>query len=119
MSVESTPDVSQAQRLSRARAARKEVEAGIGPGCPAWDRPVVPLAPELEQLLPEGRRRGQVLSVTGATSLMLALASWASAAGSWTAAIGMPTVGVVAAARRGIELSRLALIPHPGAHAVE
>ena len=119
MSAESTPDASQAQRLSRARAALKEVETRIGAGRPAWDRPVFPLAPELERLLPEGLRRGQVLSVTGATSLMLALASRASAAGSWTAAIGMPTVGVVAAARRGIELSRLALIPHPGAQAVE
>lgn len=119
MSVESTPDVSQAQRLSRARAALKEVEARIGMERPAWDRPVFPLAPELERLLPDGLRRGQVLSVTGATSLMLALASQASAAGSWTAAIGMPTVGVVAAARRGIALERFALIPHPGAQAVE
>ena len=119
MSVESTPDVSQAQRLSRARAALKEVEARIGTGRPAWDRPMFPLAPELEQLLPEGLKRGQVVSVTGATSLMLALASRASAAGSWTAAIGMPTVGVVAAARRGIVLERFALIPHPGAQAVE
>jgi hypothetical protein len=31
--------------------------------------------------------------------------------------IGMPSVGVVAAARRGIELERLALVPHPGAQA--
>src|SRR5690554_1973593 len=119
MTVESTPEVSQQQRLNRARAALKGVEARIGAGRPAWDRPVFPLAPELERLLPEGLRRGQVVAVTGATSLMLALAARASAAGSWTAAIGMPTVGVVAAARRGIELSRLALIPHPGAHAVE
>lgn len=119
MSVESTPDVSQAQRLSRARAALKEVEARIGMERPAWDRPVFPLAPELEVLLPQGLRRGQVLTVTGATSLMLALVARASAAGSWTAAIGMPTVGVVAAARRGIVLERLALIPHPGAQAVE
>src|SRR5690554_3265488 len=119
MSVESTPDVSQAQRLSRARAALKEVETRIGAGRPAWDRPVFPLAPELEKLLPEGLRRGQVISVTGATSIMLALAARASAAGSWTAAIGMPAVGVVAAARRGIALERFALIPHPGAQAVE
>lgn len=119
MSVDSTPEVSQAQRLSRARAALKEVEMRMGTGRPAWDRPVLPLAPELEPLLPEGLRRGQVISVTGATSLMLALVAQASAAGSWTAAIGMPTVGVVAAARRGITLERFALIPHPGAQAVE
>jgi len=45
------------------------------------------------------------------------LVAEASREGSWTAMIGMPQVGVVAAARRGIELARLALIPHPGAQA--
>jgi hypothetical protein len=119
MPPETTPDASQEERLGRARAALKGVETRIGAGREAWDRPALPLAAELDQLLPEGLRRGQVVSVTGATSLMIALAAEASRAGSWTAAIGMPTVGVVAAARRGIELSRLALIPHPGAQAAD
>ncbi|MFW2514108.1 hypothetical protein ACNI3K_10055 [Demequina sp. SO4-13] len=119
MSTPTDPDASQQQRLSRARAALKGVETRIGAGRPAEDRPVLPLAPELESLLPEGLGRGQVISVTGATSLMLMLAADASAAGSWTAAIGMPTVGVVAAARRGIALERFALIPHPGAQAAQ
>ncbi len=117
--VSSTSDVSQEQRLSRARAALKGVEMRIGAARPAWDQPALPLASELTSLLPEGLKRGQVVTVTGATSLMLALAAQASAAGSWTAAIGMPTIGVVSAARRGIALERLALIPHPGAQAVQ
>jgi len=58
-----------------------------------------------------------VVSVTGSTSLILALMAEASRAGSWVAMVGMPQVGVVAAARRGIDLARLALIPHPGIHA--
>ncbi len=119
MSTETDPDASRQQRLSRARAALKGVETRIGTARPAHERPVLPLASELEPVLPDGLGRGQVISVTGATSLMLALASAASAAGSWTAAIGMPTVGVVAAARRGIALERLALIPHPGAQAAQ
>ncbi|GIG54443.1 hypothetical protein [Demequina activiva] len=119
MPIETTPDASQEERLSRARAALKGVETRIGAAREAWDRPALPLTADLTELMPEGLRRGQVVAVTGATSLMLALAAEASRAGSWTAAIGMPTVGVVAAARRGIELSRLALIPHPGAQAAD
>ena len=119
MPIETTPDASQEERLSRARAALKGVETRIGAAREVWDRPALPLAADLAELMPEGLRRGQVVAVTGATSLMLALATEASRAGSWTAAIGMPTVGVVAAARRGIELSRLALIPHPGAQAAD
>ncbi|MFV0632689.1 MAG: hypothetical protein ACK5NO_01190 [Demequina sp.] len=107
------------ERLSRARAALAGVEARIGTTREAWDRPMLPLASELEPLLPEGLCRGQVVEVSGATSLMLALAAGASREGSWTVAIGMPAVGVVAAARRGVDLSRFALIPHPGAQAAE
>ncbi|WP_084040131.1 hypothetical protein [Demequina sp. NBRC 110053] len=119
MTTETTPGASQAERLSRARAALAGVQARIGVDAHAGERPVLPLDQHLASLLPEGLRRGQVVAVTGATSLMLALAAQASREGSWTAAIGMPTVGVVAAARRGIDLSRLALIPHPGAQAAE
>ena len=119
MPIEPTPNPSQEERLSRARAALKGVETRLGAAREAWDRPALPLTADLAELMPEGLRRGQVVAVTGATSLMLALAAEASRAGSWTAAIGMPTVGVVAASRRGIELSRLALIPHPGAQAAD
>ena len=112
-----TPDASQQERLSRARAALRQVETRVGTDRQAWSRPSMPLAAELEELLPQGLRRGQVVSVTGSTSLMLALAAEASREGSWTAAIGMPAVGVVAAARRGMVLDRLALIPHPGVQA--
>ena len=69
-------------------------------------------------LLPGGTlRRGTVVAVEGATSLVLALIARASREGSWSAIVGMPQVGVVAAARRGVDLARLALVPHPGAEA--
>lgn len=78
----------------------------------------LPVSDDVATLLP-GRilRRGTVVAVEGSTSLVLALISRASREGSWTAIVGMPQVGVVAAARRGIDLSRLALVPHPGAEA--
>lgn len=104
-------------RLARARAALDGVQRRVGTTREHWDAPVLPLAPMLDQVLPHGLRRGRVVSVTGSTSLMLALASAASAEGSWTAAIGMPALGAVAAARRGLDLARVALVPHPGAQA--
>jgi hypothetical protein len=69
-------------------------------------------------LLPgQALRRGTAVAVEGSTSLLLALVARASQEGSWTAIVGMPEVGVVAAATRGIDLARLALVPHPGAEA--
>jgi hypothetical protein len=50
----------------------------------------------------------------GSTSLMLALLAEASRAGSWCAIVGMPELGVAAAAELGVALERLALVPFPG-----
>src|SRR6266540_4078191 len=47
----------------------------------------------------------------------LALVAGASAAGSWVVAVGLPDLGVVAAAEAGIVLERLALVPRAGAAA--
>ena len=117
-------DVSlQSARLEKARAALASVQTRVGTnrsfgtGAECWDAPTLPLAPALSDVLPTGLRRGQVVAVQGSTSLVLALVAEASREGSWAAMIGMPSVGVVAAARRGIELARLALVPHPGAQA--
>ncbi|SEJ69319.1 hypothetical protein [Demequina mangrovi] len=104
-------------RLARAREALAGVQRRVGTTRERWEAPALPLAPMLDQVMPQGLRRGQVVSVVGSTSLMLALAAAASEEGSWTAAVGMPSLGVVAAARRGLDLARLALMPHPGAQA--
>ena len=53
-------------------------------------------------------------SSAGGMSLLLALLAGASGAGSWCAVVGLPTLGAVAAAELGVELSRLALVPSPG-----
>ncbi len=84
---------------------------------------MVPVLPELSGLLPgRGMRRGSTVAVAGGraatagggTSLLLALLAGASRAGSWCAVVGVPTLGVLAAAESGIALDRLALVPNPG-----
>jgi hypothetical protein len=82
--------------------------------------------PPLASLLPGGGLRlGSTVVVgvadptprwcpAGATSLSLALLAGPSAAGSWTAVVGLPALGVVAAAQLGVRLDRLALVLRPG-----
>jgi len=117
------------ERLARARDALAGVEGrlgvvtglGLDPDTGEWVAPRVgalPVDDAVADLLPGGAlRRGTVVSVEGSTSLVLALVSRASRDGSWTSIVGMPHIGVVAAARRGLDLGRLALVPHPGAEA--
>ncbi|WP_291382368.1 hypothetical protein [Demequina sp.] len=107
----------QGTRLAAARAALSAVESRMGADRKAAEGPALALDEALAPVLPRGLPRGQVVAVEGSTSLMLALASRASREGAWTAMVGMPNVGVLAAARRGMDLNRLALIPYPGAQA--
>ena len=75
---------------------------------------VLPVAPSLEHLLPEGGLRRGTTIAAGSTSLALALLARASATGSWCAAVGIPHLGMRAAYETGMVLERFALIPHPG-----
>jgi hypothetical protein len=80
---------------------------------------LLPVVTPLAALFPEGGlRRGTTVVVkpggTGATSLALAVGVAASQAGSWCAAVGVPALGIVAAAGLGMALERFALVPHPG-----
>jgi hypothetical protein len=75
----------------------------------------LPVLPALADLLPEGGlRRGSTVTVSGATSLALALLAGPSQAGSWCAAVGLPSLGLVAAAEVGIALERFPLVARPG-----
>jgi hypothetical protein len=69
----------------------------------------------LADLLPlHGLRRGSTVVVRGSTTVLLALLAEATAGGSWAAVVGMPDLGLVAAAELGVAVSRLALVPNPG-----
>jgi hypothetical protein len=75
----------------------------------------LPTHPALGDLLPGGAlAAGSAYAVAGSTTLALALAQGPSAAGSWCAVVGVPDLGVRAAAGLGIDLDRLVLVPHPG-----
>jgi hypothetical protein len=77
---------------------------------------VLPVLDALAPLLPDaGLRRGTTLAVDGvaATSLALALAAAPSAVGSWVGAVGMPSLGLLAAAEVGVALERLLLVAQP------
>jgi hypothetical protein len=90
----------------------------VGPGATLADERLLPVLPALQPLLPHsGLRRGATVAVTRSAALALALVAGASAAGSWVAAVGLPDLGIVAAAETGIVLERLALVPAPGARA--
>lgn len=74
-----------------------------------------PVLPPLASLVPGGALRpGTVVAVEGATSLALALLAGAAAAGAWCGVVGVPSVGLVAAAEHGVDLDRLVLVGHPG-----
>jgi hypothetical protein len=83
----------------------------------ARDDHLLPTAPALRPLLPDGGlRRGSTVNVAGvgATSLAFALLAEPSAAGAWCAAVGFDSLGLLAADQAGLALSRLVLIPEPG-----
>jgi hypothetical protein len=71
--------------------------------------------PPLRGLLAAGGLpRGHVIT-TGAWGLLcLALAAGASHAGAWCAVVGLPALGVLAAADLGLDPGRLLLIAEPG-----
>src|SRR5690349_10793808 len=76
----------------------------------------LPVVDALEPLLPGGLRRGAVHAIDrgpGATTLALAMAVAASAAGSWTAVVGAPSLGLLAAIELGVAPERLLVVPEP------
>src|SRR5512132_2429781 len=98
----------------RSSLASPRVELG-GPGATLADERLLPVVPALQSLLPgRGLRRGATVTVSRSAALALALVAGASAAGSWVAAVGLPDLGIVAAAEAGVALERLALVPAPG-----
>jgi hypothetical protein len=77
----------------------------------------LPLRPELRALFPgQALRRGTTVAIApgrARVTTALALASAASAAGSWVAFAGLPHLGVVSVEEWGIDLERVCLVPYP------
>ena len=101
--------------MGRAERIEPELIERIRPTTLAGDQRL-PVLPALEPLVPgAGLRRGSTMSVDGpaATSLALALASAASQDGAWVAAVGFPSLGLLAAAELGVALERFVLVASP------
>ncbi|HEV8556891.1 MAG TPA: hypothetical protein VGR06_10910 [Actinophytocola sp.] len=102
---------------SLARTTGVGVASGLGVA-PADRARVLPVHDELAGLFPwGGLRRGSTVAVRGSVSLLLAVLAEATAAGSWAAVVGIPCLGVQAAAEYGVAVDRLALVPRPGSQA--
>jgi hypothetical protein len=81
--------------------------------------PLLPMPEALAELLPASLPRGTVAVLSGARSLPLSMVAAVTAEGGHAAIVGQPDVGLLAAVEMGADLSRIALIPEPGADPVE
>jgi hypothetical protein len=105
-----------AEALDRLRAAGVTGLTGhpqtqIGPDD---DSSCLPLPEALQGLFPSGLRRGWTLTVTGSSSLVLALLAQTSKRQGWCAEVGAPLLASAAAAEAGIALDRFVRIARPG-----
>lgn len=76
----------------------------------------LPLLPAFSALLPSATvQRGSVVGCAGAAAVSLALAVVAgpSQQGAWVAVVGMPVLGLAAAAEAGVVLERLVAVAGP------
>jgi hypothetical protein len=71
--------------------------------------------PALAELFPEGGlRRGSTITVSGSSSLVLALLAEVSQQQGWCAEVGSPLLGSAAAAEAGVALERFVRVAEPG-----
>ncbi|MFC9965993.1 hypothetical protein ACSVDM_04780 [Nocardia sp. JW2] len=78
-------------------------------------RDLLPVPAPLADLLPDGGLpKGSVVAYSGAHSLLTGLLASVTAGGGHAAVVGLPRLGLLAAAEMGAQLSRLAVVPDPG-----
>ncbi len=105
--------------------SRSSLLAPFGLHSRPWEESTAHLVPVPRALLPlfpgGGMRRGSVICVAsapgagGGTTLALSLIAGISAAGLWSAVVGLDDLGAVAARDLGADLERLAIVITPGA----
>jgi hypothetical protein len=92
--------------------------AGVGTltrQTPMADADVLPIPAALAGLFPEGGlRRGSTVTVSGSSSLVLALVAQTSKRPGWCAEVGSPLLGSAAAAEAGVALERFVRVAEPG-----
>ncbi len=122
------PRADRAEQVEHLRRKMAAISGKVGPGRrgPMPSNDVLPgsesLLPQLEtqpEGVPTTLPRGTVAVLSGARSMSLGMVAAVTAAGGHAAIVGQPDVGLLAAVEMGADLSRLAVIPDPGADPVE
>ena len=128
MTAPATSGFDRAEQLQQLRRQIAAVSGKVGAsrrsGTPAHDvvptyESLLPVPESLAGLLPAGLPRGTVAVLSGARSVSVGMAAAVTAGGGHVAVVGVPDFGLLAAAEMGADLSRLAVIPNPGADPVE
>ncbi|MCT7658060.1 hypothetical protein N4S67_06465 [Mycobacterium sp. CPCC 205710] len=115
----------QVEHLRRKIAAVSDKVGGSRRGAaPSTDQlpdseTLLPMPETLAELLPKSLPRGTVAVLSGARSLPLSMVAAVTAEGGHAAIVGQPDVGLLAAVEMGADLSRIAVVPEPGADPVE
>lgn len=103
------------RRRMAAIPGRGEAASGRIPSEQRLRRDRLPVPAPLADLLPDGGLpKGAVIAYSGAHSLLTGLLAEVTAHGGHAAVIGLPRLGLLAAAEMGAQLSRLAVIADPG-----
>lgn len=122
------PRVNRAEQVEHLRRKMAAISGKVGHGRrgQALSNDVLP---EPESLLPLPEinpetppttlPKGTVAVLSGARSLSLSMVAAVTAAGGHAAIVGQPDIGLLAAVEMGADLSRVAVIPEPGADPVE
>lgn len=76
----------------------------------------VAVHPDLASAFGAGLHAGGVHTIFGSATIALGLLAAPSKQGSWCAAVGLPDLGLEAAANWGVQLNRLILVPKVGDH---
>ncbi|MFF2088815.1 hypothetical protein ACFVVM_33955 [Nocardia sp. NPDC058176] len=113
-----SPDQGTLDELRRRMAAIPGRGASVSGRIPREQRlrrDMLPVPAPLADLLPDGGLpKGAVIAYSGAHSLLTGLLAEVTAHGGHAAVIGLPRLGLLAAAEMGAQLSRLAVIADPG-----
>jgi hypothetical protein len=120
--------LNRAEQVERLRKQMAAVAGKVGSGrrgpapsndpSPASEN-LLPLPESLAEQLPLSLPRGTVAVLSGARSLPLSMVAAVTASGGHAAIVGQPNVGLLAAVEMGADLTRLAVVPDPGADPVE
>ncbi|GAB4583325.1 hypothetical protein [Nocardia sp. IFM 10818] len=112
--------IAELRRRMAAIPARGAEPSAQVPAAAELQRESLPVPAALENLLPDGGLvKGSVIAYTGASSLLSGLLATVTASGAHAAVVGLPRLGLLAAAEMGARLDRLAVVASPGSEALE